>query len=61
MYLRGGGHAFGLQQMLGHADLQMTKVYVNLVDADLRNIHEKIGLLNTLLPKQGGPMAIRMP
>ena len=54
MYLRGGGHAFGLQQMLGHSDLQMTKVYVHLVDADLRSLHDTASPLNKLVPKKSG-------
>jgi site-specific recombinase XerD len=39
MYLRGGGDAFTLQKLLGHADLTMTRRYCTLADTDLRDRH----------------------
>ena len=35
LYLRNGGHAFGLQKTLGHAHISMTRRYVNLSGDDL--------------------------
>jgi len=39
LYLRNGGHAFGLQKTLGHTDMQMTKRYINLTGQDLKEQH----------------------
>lgn len=52
MYLRNGGHAFGLQNTLGHTDIQMTKKYVNLTGQDLRSSHTAASPLNTLIPQK---------
>ena len=38
-FLRNGGHALALQRTLGHTDLTMTKRYVALTEADLRQQH----------------------
>jgi len=51
-YLRNGGHALALQRMLGHADLTMTKRYVNLAQEDLRKQHAIASPLNALLPRK---------
>lgn len=39
MFLRNGGNVFALQHEMGHADLSMTKRYVNLVQNDLKEQH----------------------
>ncbi len=49
MYLRGGGHAFSLQNTLGHEDMSMTKRYVTISDRDLKTIHTKASPVNTLV------------
>ena len=49
IYLRNGGHAFGLQKTLGHTDIQMTRRYVNMTGQDLRESHIKASPLNTLI------------
>ena len=49
MYLRAGGHAFGLQKTLGHTDLSMTKRYVFLTGQDLKEAHYSASPLNKLI------------
>ena len=39
--LRAGANLFSVQSMLGHTDLQMTKVYVNLANADIESQHRQ--------------------
>ena len=40
-FLRRGGDAFSLQQLLGHATLEMTKRYVSMTVADISEAHAK--------------------
>ncbi len=40
-FLRRGGDAFSLQQLLGHATLEMTKRYVSMTAADISAAHAK--------------------
>jgi site-specific recombinase XerD len=40
-FVRAGGDAFSLQRLLGHSTLDMTRRYVNLADADLRQAHRR--------------------
>jgi len=40
-FLRRGGDAFSLQQLLGHATLEMTKRYVSMTAADISEAHAK--------------------
>jgi site-specific recombinase XerD len=40
-FLRAGGNAFTLQQLLGHTDLQMTRRYVALAQADIDQQHRQ--------------------
>jgi integrase/recombinase XerD len=44
-YLRKGGSVFHLQKVLGHATLEMTRRYANLMIEDLQAVHQKISLL----------------
>jgi integrase/recombinase XerD len=44
-YLRKGGSVFHLQKVLGHATLEMTRRYANLLTEDLQAVHQKISLL----------------
>jgi site-specific recombinase XerD len=49
MYLRNGGHAFGLQRTMGHTDMNMTKRYVHLTGQDLQHVHKSASPLNNLV------------
>lgn len=40
-FIRNGGDVFALQNILGHAKMDMTRVYVNLANEDIRMSHEK--------------------
>lgn len=44
-YLRRGGGVFHLQRVLGHASLEMTRRYANLMTEDLQAIHQRVSLL----------------
>jgi len=44
-YLRRGGSVFHLQKVLGHATLEMTRRYANLLTEDLQAIHQRVSLL----------------
>ena len=47
-FIRNGGNVFALQKIMGHSKLDMTQVYVNLVQADIKGQHEKATPLNNL-------------
>jgi site-specific recombinase XerD len=47
-FIRNNGNIFALQKMMGHAKLDMTRHYVNLVQADIRNSHKESSPINTL-------------
>lgn len=47
-YIRDGGNVFYLQRLLGHSDIQTTKVYVNVQTEDLSLAHRKFSLLSRL-------------
>jgi len=59
MFLRGGGNVFGLQRMMGHTDLTMTRRYISLTDNDLRQQHALASPLNELLPAKHRVRKIR--
>lgn len=44
-YLRRGGSVFHLQKVLGHATLEMTRRYANLLTEDLQAVHQRLSLL----------------
>lgn len=52
VFLRGGGNAFGLQQMLGHVDMTMTKRYVKLSNTDVKEQHNTASPLNRLIQQK---------
>jgi integrase/recombinase XerD len=49
-YLRRGGSVFHLQKVLGHASLEMTRRYANLMTEDLQAVHERVSLLSCGTP-----------
>jgi integrase/recombinase XerD len=46
-YIRRGGSVFHLQKVLGHATLEMTRRYANLMTEDLQAVHERVSLLSS--------------
>lgn len=49
-YIKNGGNAFTLQQMLCHSGIEMTRKYVKLFSEDIRNDVTKCNPLDTLRP-----------
>ena len=49
-FLRRGGNAFALQQIMGHKSMDMTRRYVNLVQGDIREMHDKASPVASLIP-----------
>jgi integrase/recombinase XerD len=47
-YLRHGGSVFHLQKALGHASLEMTRKYANLLTDDLQAMQHQVSLMNRL-------------
>jgi integrase/recombinase XerD len=47
-WLRGKGDPIYLQRLLGHRQLPTTRIYVNLVDDDIRLAHRKHGVIDRL-------------
>lgn len=60
LLLRRGGNAFTVQRMLGHADMQMTRHYINLTCEDMRRNHAQAGVINALLHEEKGSNAPKM-
>lgn len=52
LQLRNGATAFHVQKQLGHADMQMTKRYVHLVEADLHREHSFCSPVANLFPER---------
>jgi integrase/recombinase XerD len=38
-YLRNGGEPYSLQEILGHATMEMVKKYLQIAKSDLENFH----------------------
>ncbi|MHC8516182.1 tyrosine-type recombinase/integrase [Sporosarcina sp. ITBMC105] len=51
-FLRNGGDAFALQNILGHTDLAMTQRYVRYTNADLQEIHDKASPIESIITKK---------
>lgn len=49
MYVKNGGDVFRLQKLLGHSDISITRIYVNLFANDIKENYEKFNPLDTLL------------
>jgi len=47
-HIRQGGDIFSLQRLLGHSDLETTKIYVHLTTEDLSIVHKKTSILSRL-------------
>jgi integrase/recombinase XerD len=45
-YLRAGGNVLFLQRVLGHATLEMTRRYCNVLTEDLQKVHQKLTMLS---------------
>jgi site-specific recombinase XerD len=60
LLLRRGADAFTVQRMLGHADMQMTRHYINLTREDVRRNHAQAGVINALLHDEKGSKAPKM-
>ena len=56
-YIQNGGDCLKLQKSLGHATLEMTKVYVDLYGTDLQKGYNKLNPLDILI---GNNEKIRM-
>lgn len=50
-FIRNEGNIFALQKIMGHTKLDMTRTYVELVQADIKGSHEKASPLNIFLEK----------
>lgn len=51
-YLRNGGDVFTLQNMLGHASLEMTRRYVSALGADdMIEVHKRASPVDNMLGK----------
>jgi len=51
-FIRNGGNVFALQKLLGHTKLDMSQVYVNLVQADIKRSHNECSPLLRLFAKE---------
>jgi integrase/recombinase XerD len=47
-YVRNGGNILYFQKALGHSTLQMTPMYTELNDDDLKQMHKKTSILSRL-------------
>lgn len=53
-FLRNGANLFSLQQMTGHASLEVLRGYVALAESDLRAAHQKFSPVDNLKIKPSG-------
>ncbi len=61
LYIRGGGDAFSLQLILGHADPSTTKIYINLAQSDIADQHQKFSPMLTFLERPAQDHPIQRP
>lgn len=52
-WIRNNGDVFRLQKMLGHSSLDMTRVYVNMFSADLKDGFDEFSPLDKMVKKSG--------
>jgi integrase/recombinase XerD len=52
-YIRNGGDAFSLQEILGHNTLEMARIYVNLARRDVAEQHKKYSPMQVLFGAAG--------
>lgn len=51
-FIKNGGHAFALQQIMGHSKMDMTRVYLNLSYDYIKQTHEQVNPLSRILPNK---------
>jgi integrase/recombinase XerD len=51
LYLLNGGEPFSLQKILGHKDMTMTRRYVQMTEANVKDQHEAFSPLNAIFKK----------
>lgn len=51
-FLRNNGNTFALQRIMGHDNLDTTKIYIALAQSDLEEQHELASPVKALLPKR---------
>lgn len=51
-YIKNGGDVFRLQKLMGHSDISVTRVYVELFAEDIKIDYEDINPLNTIIDKK---------
>lgn len=49
MFLRNGGNVFSLQRIMGHADLNMIKRYLNIATSDIKEQHTIASPINNFI------------
>jgi site-specific recombinase XerD len=52
-YLMAGGDVFSLQRILGHSTLEVVKLYVNMLAADIAAQHRKFSPVDNLISRAG--------
>lgn len=58
-WIRNNGDVFRLQKMLGHSSLDMTRVYVNMFSADLKEGFDNFSPLDKMIKKSGLKHTVR--
>lgn len=51
MYVMAGGDPFSLQKILGHKDMTMTRRYIQMANANVKDQHEQFSPINSLFKK----------
>lgn len=60
LFLRRGGGAFALQNLLGHSTMAMTKHYIHLTQEDTRREHKAAGVVLHLVGEKEVPKNTRL-